>query len=64
MTSSTSSVDVGLMKNVFSLFLPRKESKVFLEVGIFSTSLKAIDAKMLLNWLATQKSCYGLIIYV
>ena len=49
MMSSTSSVEFGVMKNVFLLFPPRKESKVFLEVGIFSASLEAIDVKKLLN---------------
>ena len=42
------------MKNVLSLFFPRKESKVFWKVGIFSTSLEAIDVKKLLNWLAIK----------
>ena len=53
MMSSTSPVEVGFMKNVFLLFLHGKESKVFWEVGIFSTSLEAINVKKLLNWKAT-----------
>ena len=44
------------MKNLFLLFLPRKILKVFLEVGIFSTSLEAIDVKKLFNRLAIKKS--------
>ena len=54
MVSSTSSLEVGLMKNIFLLFLPENISKAFLEVGIFSTSLEAIDVKKLLNWLAIK----------
>ena len=52
------------MKNVFSIFLPRKELEIYLEVGIFPTSLEAIDMKKLLNWLAIKKSFVMVCLFV
>ena len=43
------------MKNVFSLFVPRKESIISVEMENFCISLEAIDVKKLLNWLAIKK---------